>query len=234
MKNVRVVSIRCLGIHLIQSHLCFIPFATVGPGAWYSARRNKIRSPEYLFLFKIHTHFLRKIQNALGVKRMREWWHIHRQHSLASFSGDEWTASEDYPQHIPQNLEGACNSISLMKSVLPSGYSKCRWPTMQVKKSHLVSTFNQNPHESAFHLMQQCNLRTFKLERKMAGGKYVLKGRIWIQRSCPQRGTYFIGLLVFVEWLEKKNLYFGLAVFRTEHAILSPIILALSSNLIRK
>lgn len=235
MRNVWVVSIRYLGIHLIQSHLCFIPFATVGPWAWYSARRNKIRSPEYLFLLKIHTYFLRKIQNAWGVTGMREWWNTHSQQSLPSFSGEEWTESEDYLQHIPQNLEGACNSISLMKNVLPSGYSKCRWPTTQGKKPHLVSTFTQNPQQGAFHLMQQCNLRTFELERKMAGGKYFFKAcylnstKLSPKRYLLYRITGFCGMAG-----EKKNLYFGLAVFRTEHAILSPPVVALGSNLIRK
>ena len=114
------------------------------------------------------------------------------------------------PTYSPE-LEGACNSASLMKNVLPSGYSKCRWPTTQVKKAHLVSTFTQNPHEGAFHLMQQCNLRTFKLERKMAGGKYFLKGHYLNSKKFPKRYLFYriTGFCGMAGKKKKKSLFWS-------------------------
>lgn len=69
----------------------------------------------------------------------------------------------------------------------------------------------------------------------MAGGKYFLKAcylnstKLSPKRYLLYRITGFCGMAG-----KKKNLYFGLAVFRTEHAILSPPVVALGSNLIRK
>lgn len=134
-------------------------------------------SSKYLFLLENHTQFLRQESELLGVKEMR----------VMTYTGNI--------------LCQAPLEKNEVKIVLPSGYSIRKWPSMQVTKSQLVSRpphpTTPIPYRGTARPVSQWNLRTLKVERKMAGGKYFIKGHIWIQQSCLQRGTYFTGLLGF-------------------------------------
>lgn len=181
-------------------------------------------SSKYLFLLENHTQFLRQESELLGVKEMR----------VMTYTGNI--------------LCQAPLEKNEVKIVLPSGYSIRKWPSMQVTKSQLVSRpphpTTPIPYRGTARPVSQWNLRTLKVERKMAGGKYFIKGHIWIQQSCLQRGTYFTGLLGFFLCVcvygiaEKEGFFiFGVDVFRTEHSTLSPLsppVFAFCSNLIRR